>query len=141
MSGESRKQALERLCHQHGLFAAYLFGSRADDGLRVLSGETVPGEGSDLDVGVLFPTPRCDARGLARIQLGLDEVFAPLRVDLVPMQHLDSLFQARIIDGHRIFAADSTEVDLHELLIMRRAADLLPFQRAREIELFGISTS
>ncbi len=68
-------------------------------------------------------------------------MFEPLRVDLVPIQRVDPLFQARIIDGHRIFAADSTQADLYELLVFRRAADLLPLQRARELELFGVSTS
>ena len=138
---EARREALERLCREQGLLAVYLFGSRADDGLRLLHGEPVQGEGSDLDIGIVFPDPGLDLRALVDLDLAFAEVFEPLRVDLVPIQRVDPLFQARIIDGHRIFVADSTQADLYELLVFRRAADLLPLQRARELELFGVSTS
>lgn len=42
---------------EQGVLALYLFGSRADDGLRALGGVTVQGAGSDLDVGVVFASP------------------------------------------------------------------------------------
>src|SRR5712691_2957506 len=138
---ETRQEALERLCREQGLLAVYLFGSRADDGLRQLRGEPVQGEGSDLDVGIVFPDPGIDLRALVDLDLAFVRVFEPLRVDLVPIQRVDALFQVRIIDGHRIFAADSTKADLYELLVFRRAADILPRQREREIEFFGVSTS
>jgi len=138
---ETRHQSLERLCRDQGLLAVYLFGSRADDGLKLLSGEPVAGEGSDIDVGIVFPEPGVDLQALVKLDLAFGELFAPLRVDLVPTQRVDPLFQVRIVDGHRIFAADSTAADLYELLVFRRAADLLPLQRARELELFGVTTS
>jgi len=124
----------------HGVLALYLFGSRADDGARVLQGEAVAGAGSDLDVGVVFAAPP-PALALTDLQLALDDVFAPLRVDLVPLQRVDGLFQFRAIDGHRVFAADEHEVDLFELGVMRHASELLPAQRAIERDLFGTSTS
>jgi uncharacterized protein len=138
---DTRLDALVRLCRDNGLLAAYLFGSRADDGLRLLSGEAVPGAGSDLDIGVLFPEPGLDLHALVRLDLAFAETFEPLRVDVVPIQRVDPLFQVRIIDGHRVFAADSIAADLYELLVFRRAADLLPLQREWERELFGVSTS
>lgn len=137
----TRQEALGRLGRDRGLLAVYLFGSRADDGLRLLSGEPVRSEGSDLDIGIVFPDPGIDLHALVKLDFAFGEVFAPLRVDLVPIQRVDPLFQVRIIDGHRIFAADSTAADLYELLVFRRAADLLPLQRARELELFGVNTS
>jgi len=138
---DKRKAALEDLLRRHDVSAAYLFGSRADDGLRLLAGEAIEGRGSDLDVAVRFRDGWKGLQAVVRLQLGLEDLFEPLRVDLVPMERVDALFQARAIDGHRIFAADSTEADFYELYILNRAADLLPFQRAREIELFGVSTS
>lgn len=141
MTKDERQAALEGLLRRHDVAAAYLFGSRADDGLRRLAGEAVDGGGSDLDVAVRFRGGLRDVRALSRLQVGLDDLFEPLRVDLVPMERVDALFQARAIDGHRIFAADSTEADFYELYILNRAADILPFQRARERELFGVSTS
>jgi predicted nucleotidyltransferase len=123
----------------HGVLALYLFGSRADDGKRALAGELVEGAGSDLDVGVVFDAPP-PPLALTDLQLALEDVFAPLRLDLVPLQRVDGLFQFRAIDGHRIFAADEHEVDLFELGVMRHASELLPAQRAIERDLFGTTT-
>ena len=119
----------------------YLFGSRADDGRRALAGEAVDGQGSDFDVGVYFSPGAVGTPDLAGLQVTLEDLFAPLRVDLVPLALVDSLFQSRAIDGQRVFAADRERADRRELVIMRRAADLLPLQRATERERFGVATS
>ena len=128
-------------CRLHGVSALYLFGSRADDGRRILGGEPVDGRGSDLDVGVFFGPDVDGVSQLPGLQVALEDVFAPLRVDLVPLASVDSLFQFRAIDGHRVFAADAERMDRQELVIMRRAAELLPIQRAIERERFGVATS
>lgn len=78
---------------------------------------------------------------LPELQVALEDVFEPLRVDLVPLERVDALFQYRAIEGHRICAADSGRVDRRELVIMRRASDLLPVQRALERDLFGVTSS
>lgn len=136
-----RQEALDSLCREHGLLAVYLFGSRADDGLRLLQGEEVPGEGSDLDVGIVFRKSTFDPWVLSGLQVDFEDIFEPMRVDLVPLQRVDALFQARAIDGHRIVEIDATAVSFYELRVMREAAELLPIQRQREIAAFGLSTS
>jgi predicted nucleotidyltransferase len=134
-------QRLEHACRLHRLDALYLFGSRSDDGLRVLDGHPIDGRGSDLDVGVYF-APGVDAlTELSGLQISLEDVFAPLRVDIVPLASVDALFQFRAIDGRRLFAANSERIDRLELVVMRRAAELLPIQRAIERERFGVATS
>ncbi len=135
-----RRTSLDRACRTLGVEAAYLFGSRADDGVRVLDGESVAGQGSDLDVGV-YLSRGIDVGQLADLQVALEDVFEPLQVDLVPLERVDALFQFRAIDGHRVFAADSAAADRSELIIMRRAAELLPIQREIERQAFGVSTS
>ena len=120
------------LCRRHGLLAIYLFGSRADDGLRLLAGEAVQGRGSDLDVGVVFDGPFPQLPRLGALQADLEDAFAPLRVDLVPLQRVDPLFQYAAIDRHRIAATDERRADLFELLVLRRAAEALPLERERE---------
>ena len=106
-----------------------------------MQGDQVSAKGSDLDVGVFFVSRRIDARPLGKLQVALEEIFEPLRVDLVPLDRVDPLFQFRAIDGHRIATSDSTATDERELEVMRRAADLLPFQRQVELETFGVTTS
>jgi predicted nucleotidyltransferase len=136
----SRQEVLDRLCREHGILAVYLFGSRADDGLRLLREEEVSREGSDLDVGIVLRGPLEDPRVLSRLQVEFEDIFEPLRVDLVPLQRVDALFQFSAIDGHRVIATDPDEADRYELMVMNRAAELLPIQRQIEIERFGVST-
>jgi predicted nucleotidyltransferase len=136
-----RRKGLDHVCETFGLLAVYLFGSRADDGVRLLQGEEVAQEGADLDVGVVFRGPLQDPRVLSRLQPELEEIFAPLCVDLVPLQRVDALFQFSAIDGHRVAVTDSHAADEYELLVMNRAEELLPIQRQIEIERFGVSTS
>ena len=123
------------------MLAVYLFGSRAADGEALLAGREVDRVGSDLDVGVVFRSHEVPLDRLAPLQVALEETFAPLRVDLVPLQRVDALFQFNAASGVRAAAADSTAADLWELEVMRRAADLLPIQRTIERELFGVSTT
>ncbi len=137
----SPQETLDRLCRDHGVLAVYLFGSRADDGLRLLRGEVISGEGSDLDVGVVFRDSSISFDRLASLQVGFEDVFAPLRVDLVPLNRVDALFQFAAVDGHRIVAPDIDAADDYELRVMNRAAELLPIQRQIEIERFGVSTT
>jgi predicted nucleotidyltransferase len=137
----SRRETLERICHERGLLAVYLFGSRADDGLRMLRGDTVPAEGSDLDIGIVFRDPSWSPGILSWLQVDFEELFAPLRrVDVVPLQRVDALFQFNAIDGHRVAATDPDQADRYELVVMSRAEELLPIQRQIEIEMFGAST-
>jgi predicted nucleotidyltransferase len=136
-----RREALARACAQHRVAAVYLFGSRADDGLAMLHGAERSGSGSDLDVGLLFADSPAPVMLLAQLQIEIEDVFAPLRVDLVPLDRVDPIFQFRAIDGHRVVAEPSRLADLFELEVMRSGAELLPIQRALERERYGVHTT
>jgi predicted nucleotidyltransferase len=129
---------LDDVCRAHGVMACYLFGSRAEDGKAILDGRAASKGGSDLDVGVLFASGDLpDHRVLGSLQVALEDLFAPLRVDLVPLDRVDPLFQFAAISGHRVASLDPPRVDRTELRIMRSAAELLPIQRRLEREQFG----
>ena len=136
-----REARLRDICAEYGLLSIYLFGSRAEDGGRRFRGQSVDGAGSDLDGGVFGGGGVVAAARLGALLVALEDLFAPLRVDLVPLDRVDPLFQFAAIQGERIAASDSTSADEKELDVMRRAADLLPFQRQLEMEEFGVSTS
>ncbi len=91
------------------MLAVYVFGSRAADGLRRLAGEAVDSKGSDLDVGVVFVDLAAHVQRLGALQADLEDVFAPLRVDLVPLQRVDPLFQYAAVDGIASPPQTSTE--------------------------------
>ncbi len=137
----SRRALLKATCEKHGVLAVYIFGSRAAEGHALLDGTAIAAKGSDLDVGVVFDRHDFQPGVLAALQLAMEDVFEPLRVDLVPLQRVDAIFQYRAIDGHRVFDRDSTRTALYELKVMREAADLLPIQRRIEIDTFGVSTT
>ncbi len=106
-----------------------------------LRGETVDRTGSDLDIGVVFDGRDADLAALPLLQVALEDAFAPLTVDLVPLQRVDGLFQLAAVDGSRVFAGDGDRADRFELVVMRKAAELLPVQRAIERDRFGVATT
>jgi predicted nucleotidyltransferase len=133
-----RSGRLLELCRSHGVLACYLFGSRADEGQAVLDGTSATKAGSDLDIGVSFTTGDLPHhRVMASLQVALEDLFAPLRVDLVPLDRVDPLLQFAAISGHCVASLDRSRVDRTELRIMRAASELLPVQRRLERDLFG----
>lgn len=136
-----RRKALTIIREKYDLLAVYLFGSRADDGLRMMRGEPIEVTGSDLDIGIVFSKTEPNPLQLGGIQIALSDIFSPLTVDVVPLHRVDPLFQYRAIDGHRIIESDQHRADIFELEVMRRAAELLPIQRQIEKDLFGVTTS
>lgn len=137
---QHREEILD-ICRRFDLLAVYLFGSRADDGLRLIDGERVERGTADLDVGIVSVSPVVPALLYSTLQVAFEDVFDPLAIDLVPLHHVDPLLAFSAIDGHRIAARDATAVDLFELDVMRRGAELLGIQRRLEHEIYGVSTS
>jgi len=136
-----RRLEIERIAREHGLLAVYLFGSRADDGLRFLVEGEVEKKESDLDVGVVSRSGDVDLDRLFSVEAELETVFAGFRLDVVRLQRLDPLFQFEAIRGRRVAAPDPEVADSWELDVMRSAAELLPIQRANEVAMFGWSTT
>lgn len=138
----SPREKLQEIGERYEILALYLFGSRARDGVRILEGQPVSAErSSDLDLGVLFQHDERSPLTLAELQVAFENLFAPCRVDLVPLRRVDPLFQFRIIDGDRIWASDTRAADEFELDVMRSASELLPWQRQIERDRYGTSTS
>ncbi len=104
--------------------AVYLFGSQATGTAR---------HDSDIDVGVLYSTPQPLERTLAfedelERSLGRD-------VDVVDVGGAGAFLALEIVRGERIFCRDETETDRFDLYVLRRAGDLLPFERERQVML------
>ena len=109
--------------------ALYVFGSRSDGTAR---------PDSDLDIGVLY-----GSRQSLEKTLGLEEALhratgAP--VDLVDAARAAPFLALAIVRGDRIFARREVEADLFDLYVLRRAGDLLPFERERRAMLLTPAT-
>lgn len=90
-----------------------------------------------LAVDVVFRDRNFAPRRLTELQVAFDELFASFHVDVVPLQRVDALFQYEAVDGHRVAAPDPEEADRYELVVMRRAAELLPIERQLERDFFA----
>ena len=101
--------------------AAYIFGSRATSRAR---------PESDLDIGVPYRTPQ-SLEHTIRLEGDLPEV-ARMKVDLIDVARAGAFLALDIIRGERVFVRDTVETDYFELYVLRRAGDLLPFERERQ---------
>jgi hypothetical protein len=79
---------------------------------------------------VLYRTPQPLATTVR-----LEALFAAAtgrRVDLVDAGRAGAFLALDIVRGERIFTRDPTDTDRFELCVLRRAGDLLPFERQRQ---------
>lgn len=117
---ELERATVEVAAAEPRILALYLFGSRA-------KGEAH--ERSDVDLGVLF-AERVDLREVIRLEARFEERLGQ-PVDLVDAGSCDPFLALRVIQGERLYCTDSTRCDEFDLYVMRRAADLEPFERER----------
>ena len=124
---EQLGDVLRELGARHAeIVALYVFGSRAGGTER---------PDSDLDLGVLFASPQPLARTLA-----LEEELARAlggKLDLVDAARAGPFLALEIIRGERLHCTRPLEADRFELYVLRRAGDLLPFERARQAALLS----
>lgn len=129
----TNRAALEALCRRFQVHILYAFGSRGREALAWLDGDGhgLPPGPSDLDIGVK-PAEPLDIRRKVELAIALEDLFAVNRVDLVVLPEADPFLAVNVIRGERLFADDSYLADEYDLYILRRAADLLPFERERQ---------
>ena len=129
----TNKKALKTICKNYSVALAYLFGSQAEEGLKLLNGENVRPVDSmaDLDLAIVFNKnlpPSNQLPGFyADLYNQLADIFLPYSLDLVFLQEQHSVFQAQVVTGICIYAENETFKGDYEEDVMRRAADFKPF--------------
>lgn len=109
--------------------ALYVFGSRIDGTAR---------PDSDLDLGVLYGSRQPTEKTLALEEALHVATRAP--IDLVDAARATPFLAFAIVRGDRIFVRREVEADLFDLYVLRRAGDLLPFERERQAMLLAPGT-
>lgn len=136
------RDEFELLCGRYGVAAMWAFGSRAAAAAAQMragrGAAAAPGAdagtpaGSDLDIGLrLAGGGRLDERDRVRLAAALEDLFGAPRVDLVLLSEAAAFLAVEIINGELLVDRDPDGTAEHELYVLRRAGDLLPFERAR----------
>jgi predicted nucleotidyltransferase len=122
------------ICHRYGINTLYAFGSRASEIARsVTCGQPLTNTTtSDIDIGVLpLPGNSLDPRAKVRLMAELEDLFGAGRVDLVSLTEAPPFLALEVIRGDLLYEADPDRAAESELFVLRRAGDLMPFQRER----------
>lgn len=128
-----KKNQLEKICREYSIALLYLFGSQAEKGLEVLSGNSVEPLDTlaDLDLGVVFDSKLQSPEQIPKLYSDLynhlEDIFKPFRLDLVFLQEQHSVFQSEVVLGICIYYESQSYREDFEENIMRRAADFKPF--------------
>ena len=128
------RACLAELARSHGVQDLYVFGSRAREiAARVRgTGAHAAALDADVDIGV---RPGQGARfGLderTRLMQALEDLFGVPRVDLVVLPEVGAFLALAAVSGELLYCEDPTDQAEYELYVLRRAGDLLPFERER----------
>jgi len=128
-------EALASLADAYSLDTIHVFGSRSEEVLRFLQGESEPpriSTFSDVDIAVR-PIPGCrlSVRDKARLTARLEDLLRVSRVDLVLLPEADPFLAVNAIRGEPIYRRDKDRADEYELYLLRRAGDLAHLERER----------
>jgi len=132
------KNELKQLAEKYGLQIIYAFGSRAKEALDLVEGkiERLSKGVSDLDIGIK-PERRLNVEEKVEIALALEEIFDVSRVDLVVIPEVRVFLALEIVKGELLYAKDAVYEAEYQLYIMRRAAELIPYERMRQKMILG----
>lgn len=125
---------LQAILERYGISACYAFGSRAREiAARLKDPSYCASAGrSDLDIGIEpIRGRKLSVKEKVKLGIELEDLFRVPRVDLVMVSEADPFLALDIVRGELIYCRDRDQQAEHELYILRRAADLAPFQRAR----------
>jgi len=140
---ETIPEALARVAQRYGLRDVYAFGSRAAEiaaRVRGLAASTSGGSASPSDVDLAVEPLQertLSARDRVRLADELERLFDAPRVDLVILSEARPFLAFEIVSGELLYTADALAQADHELYVLRRAADLAPFQRERVADILA----
>lgn len=129
----SLRAELLDLAREYSLDAVYVFGSRAEEIAGRLNGEeALARPASDVDIGVLPQRgTRLTARDRVRLAAKLEDLLDVGRVDLVVLPEASTFLAVDVIEGQLLVDANPDRTADFELYVLRRAGDLLGFERQR----------
>ena len=135
---ENIKERIKDIANKYNLQLVYAFGSRAKQALKLVEGKikNLPPGTSDLDIGIKSEK-NLSIDEKVEITQEFEDLFKVPKVDLVILQDAPVFLALEIVTGELLYAKDSTFEAEYQLYIMRRAAELLPYERMRQKMILG----
>lgn len=131
------QDGLTRIAEAFGVGIIYAFGSRAQDVVAFFeAGTPLAPSSSDVDIAVVATAP-LGVDEKVRLGSALEDLLAVDRVDVVDLRTAPPYLALDAVSGALLHAVDGDAEARYQLFVLRRAADLLPFQRAREAAILG----
>jgi uncharacterized protein len=137
MKSELNKE-IGRFAVRYGLQIIYAFGSRAKEAQGLVEGriDRLSSTPSDLDIGVKPERP-LTVEEKVEIAIFFEDLFHLPRVDVVVLPEAPVSLAVDIVLGEILYAQDATYEAEYQLYIMKMAADLLPYERAKQEMILG----
>jgi predicted nucleotidyltransferase len=136
--GTRFSEAIREAALRYGLQIVYVFGSRAKEVLDLVQGRIgmLPPGPSDVDIGVK-PARDLTVEEKVEIAIFFEDLLDVPRVDVVVLPEAPVFLALAIVTGELLFARDLTHEAEYQLYIMRRAAELLPYEKAKQAMVLG----
>ena len=129
------RERLAALAREYEILDIYAFGSRAveiADRVHASAGSVDVRTEADLDVAVRPGNGVCfDVDRRVGFAQALEELLDVDRVDLVVLPEAGAFLALAAVSGELLCCEDPTDQAEYELYVLRRAGDLLPFERER----------
>jgi predicted nucleotidyltransferase len=132
------KDEIAGLARKYRLQIIYAFGSRAKEIFGRVTGQTRRSSRSksDLDIGVKPQRP-LTVKEKVEIALFFEDRFDVPRVDVVVIPEAPAQLAYEIVTGELLYAKNENFEAEYQLYIMRRAGDLLPYERLKKEMILG----
>ena len=126
------QREIKRLAGRYNLQLIYAFGSRAKEALYFTHGKksALQASSSDLDIGLKSGRP-LSVEEKVKIAVFFEDLFGVPRVDVVMLPEAPVMLALEIVQGELLFAEDDRYEAEYQLYVMRRAAELAPFERMK----------
>jgi len=133
------KKKIETLADKFHLQLIYSFGSRAKEILNTVEGKKSLSttSNSDLDIGIKSEKP-LSVQKKVEIAIFLEDLFDVPRVDIVEIPEAPVILALDIVQGELLYAQDENFEAEYQLYIMKKAADLMPYERLKQKIILGI---
>ena len=132
------KEKIESLADKYNLQLIYSFGSRAKEVCNLVEGKIgqSPVSKSDLDIGVKSEKS-LNIQEKVEIAVLFEDLFDVSKADVVKIPEASAFLALEIVKGELLYADDETYEAEYQLYIMRRAADLMPYERMKQKLILG----